>query len=118
MKKLKPIKLKTRGSYIRAHRKLWRWRADNPQLFGFKWPGWIVNGGRYPEQPSDCFVCQFACSECPLDWPPNSVNKKSCIHGGLLSQFNKACDAGQFEKASEIALQIANLKTRRKPNGI
>lgn len=107
----KQIILKTRGDYIRAHRKLWRWLAENPKIKGEfsekrDWPEWEFNGGRYKKQLLDCFLCNNTCSHCPIKWP----SPREYICGGL---FGKWYYAKTSKFTARYAKMIAELPVRR-----
>ena len=58
---------------LTGHLCLWDWCIKNPQKEKSEWPGWKRNGGKYEDQPFDCFACGYdaqfygpRCSSCPL----------------------------------------------------
>lgn len=103
--KRKPIELKTRGARIKAHRKMWRWLAENPQKQKDEWPGWIWNGGGYAEEAAHCFLCHYPCRECPLIWLD--------LRTLCITSFHRRwtmCESS--EERSRLAKQIAELPVR------
>jgi len=106
MKSIKLIKLDTRSSRIRAHRKLWRWLNKNPNKHKYDWPGWESNGGRYPDQFISCFFCIYPCNKCPVEFPP----KSGCL-GGLF--FDWVQSPHGSKRRAIYAKQIAELPVRR-----
>ena len=109
MKKKKLIRLETRGSRIRAHRKMWRWLAENPKMNKWQWPKWKSNGGKYPDQPLDCFLCGGVCGECPLVWPGGLCTR----HKGSVGLFSLWVRTSLEETRAHLAKQIAELPVRK-----
>lgn len=65
----------TKKEALRLCVKLWRWLSETGRQKAF-WPGWEINGGKYSEINSDCFLCEYifqvtdpnkaVCYSCPL----------------------------------------------------
>lgn len=95
-----------------AHKKLWKYLEDNPEMEKEGWPGWEWNGGEYEEILNDCFACSycgFNCNKCPLIWPENRDGYGTCINGGIYDKWDMRHDD---EERSSLAHQIANLPVR------
>ena len=104
------MSFKTRVFNHTAHKKLWTWLSENPEMDKDDWPEWEVNGGEYSEVESHCFACEFildgTCCDCPLIWPC-----KSCIkRNGLYRRWASICTSS--EERTSLALQIANLPVK------
>jgi len=97
-----------------AHKQLWNWLADNPEMDKGDWPGWKQNGGEFFSPYSYCFACddsniEDGCGECPLDTdtdPDNDFDSTFCL-GGLYWKWRTAWTNGNLRKV--YALEIANL---------
>ena len=95
-----------------AHKKLWKYLEDNPEMEKEDWPGWEWNGGKYEEVENDCFACgscEFICKNCPLIWPENIDGDNVCIFGGIFDKWDMSHD---YEKRASLAHQIANLPVK------
>lgn len=67
----------TKEWYIRKHRQLWNWLAENPSSWKEDWPEWEFNGGNVATINHDCFACKWGkgggthhCSHCLFTWGP------------------------------------------------
>lgn len=95
-----------------AHKKLWKYLEDNPEMEKEDWPGWDLNGGEYKKILNDCFACEYlfaTCSSCPLLWPKVKGEWRVCHSGGL---YEKWCTSGDVGSRSSLAHQIANLPVK------
>ena len=94
-----------------AHKKLWTWLSENPEMGKDDWPGWKVNGGEYDKVYRLCFACEFivddACCDCPLIWPHNECCTE---RHGLYKRWASKCTV--TKNRTSLALQIANLPVR------
>lgn len=115
-----------------AHKALWTWMAEiaktgqRPNKLHF-WDD------RYPAIDScecKCYLCEYAvqhrtknsekCAYCPAKWPDTEYNRSQneincCIlsnNNGLMDQYLKALNDKNFDKASALALKIANIPER------
>jgi len=96
---------------IAAHRELWTWLAANPALNKIDWPGWHCNGGNYNAEIYDCFMCQYGCRDCPLEWPLGNEGKSVCNELGGIYVF--WIYAGSPEERSRFAQKIAELPVKK-----
>lgn len=98
-----------------AHKKMWTWLSENPEMDKFNWPGWEWNRGKYEEVENDCFACEACsgiCASCPLVWPKNAEGENICDHeGGLWAEWELE-SFDRPETRSSLALQIANLPVK------
>lgn len=96
-----------------AHKKLWTWLSENPEMNKYNWPGWEWNGGIADKVVNGCFACEFCnilCGECPLLWPKVRGKLGPChTKGGLYEKWANSKDP---EIQSILALQIANLPVK------
>lgn len=75
---------------LTGHLSLWSWCIKNPSKEKSEWPGWKRNGGKYEDQPFDCFACGYdaqfegpRCASCPLT---GRDEKRRCL-GGLVRWY-------------------------------
>ena len=96
-----------------AHKELWTWLSENPEMDKDDWHGWEVNGGEYDKVYRLCFACEFtidvSCYSCPLIWPSGC-----CIdYSGLYKAWVE--ERINLEERTSLAIKIANLPVR---NGV
>lgn len=123
-----------------AHKELWDWIANNPDLTYWEWPGWEQNGGEYGFLINDNFACDYAhlvstahkfidCRDCPLtQWTDPSVERRyfsyveSDEYRGdaeglcMIGLYGKWCDAyyaRDLEKIAYFAKKIRELPVKR-----
>lgn len=124
MKKL--IILKTRGDYIRGFRKHWKWLYKYPVIDGRlatkgDWPEWEFNGGRYPHQHYNCFLCRWGmdsseedCYFCPVVWPNFKKFDRSIFHCNNKGEIYYKWENTKTAKTrAKYAKMIAELPVRR-----
>ena len=109
----------TKQEAIAAHRKMWRWIADETERRKY-----AVKKSEYfdamgiPEEnrPSDnCYCCEYVmnhnrtdCDLCPIEWPG-----RHCFGGrGLYKKWVDASDNDNWAEAAALALVIAELPER------
>ena len=96
-----------------AHKKLWKYLEDNPEMEKDDWPGWKSNGGGIIDTTVNlCFACDYcytACSYCPLLWSKVKGEGRVCHSGGLYKKWYTSED---IETRSSLARQIANLPVK------
>lgn len=84
-----------------AHKEMWTWLSENPEMGKDDWPGWNWSQQRNGYY---CFACSYACEheskdqdwyeissrlrcpQCPLIWPSNLEEDENCLctgYGGL-----------------------------------
>ena len=94
-----------------AHKKLWTWLSENPEMDKKDWPEWKVNGGKYSSVDGNCFACEFtidgACCDCPLIWPGEWCADRY----GLYKKWTKKNIS--LKERTSLALQIANLPVKK-----
>ena len=123
-----------------AHKDLWDWIANNPDLTYWEWPGWEQNGGEYKDLIDDNFACDYAytvstngkfidCRDCPLtQWSDLSMERKYfsyvesdeyqgnaeglCMYG-LYGLWCDAYYSRDLEKISYFAKKIRDLPVKR-----
>ena len=103
-----------------AHKEMWTWLAENPEMEKKDWPGWKAFDKDYFEDHNLCFACEFisktdlGCENCPIDWPRNRDGLSVCDGiWGLWAKWEWWEE--QFSKKEErasLALQIANLPVK------
>jgi hypothetical protein len=62
----------TKQDFIDAHRNLWDWLSENPEMDKEDWPGFDI----YDEIYNECFSCEYGlqknennvCGNCFIDW--------------------------------------------------
>lgn len=85
-----------------AHKELWSWLAQNPELDKERWPGWKHNGGEYDVAAFYCFACEYAkfssaktitnCDACPLEWDEDeNCTEENSLHKIWASTGNRRC---------------------------
>ena len=93
-----------------AHKKLWTWLSENPEMDKEDWPEWEINGGKYYEVSNLCFACEFdldsTCCDCPLIWPYEYCTRQHGLYRRWISIGISS------EERTSLALQIANLPVR------
>ncbi len=104
-----------------AHKEMWTWLSENPEMDKDDWPEWIWNsGGLYTGMEEMCFACLYAveikefssekgdgisiCPLCPLLFPEPCSRK--------LSLYRQWDTEESKELRSSLALQIANLPVK------
>ena len=109
----------TREEAIAAHRKMWRWIADETERREravHKYDYFDATGIPEDERPFRyCYCCNYAisCALCPIEWPTGQ-----CIDGGLYSQWQQETEFsnGDWAKAAALARQIAELPEKEDAN--
>jgi hypothetical protein len=105
--------MKTKEYYIKKHREMWNWLAENPNKKKEHWPGWELIG--YIE--NNCFLCGYIfqsgdglCKNCPLDW----VITETCMgRGSEMSYYRSYELATILRQRSGYAKIIANLPEKK-----
>lgn len=115
---------------LTKHRALWNWLADNPGSLKTDWPGWDEiedwDDEIYPD--NNCFACEYldeimldqynpnyeldgeTCEKfCPLLW---SKGCTCCDKNSLFREWTNATVKKDYETASNLARQIAELPVR------
>ncbi len=111
----------TKQDAIAAHRKMWRWIADETErrkIAVGKAMYFDAMGIPRNERPLVyCYCCQYAgynknicCISCPIKWPTGRCNNG----GGLYLKWTCVLDheCYNWRKAADIARQIADLPER------
>lgn len=116
---------------LTRHKELWNWLVDNPGSIKEEWPGWNEIEEFYDEiyPDNNCFACEYlregfleaeepnynldgeTCEEyCPLIWPEG----RTCCdrYNSLFREWDNANDRRDYETASNLARQIAELPVR------
>lgn len=113
---------------LSAHRRLWKWLAENPTKRKANWPEWIQNGGTVAMVGLECFACSYsdnchALDDCPLIWPLNNQGSSLCTRGGLWDVWDdieleyrhgnleNMCEEDKRER-TRLALLIMNLPVK------
>jgi len=127
----------TKEETIIEHRKMWLWIANEIKKNNYqkqvKKINYLIHGLGMDLYGSEiiinaCFLCNYVdckkkyifCSECPLDWGNNKkvtdymcIDKEAVNDGkGLYQEFINANKKNDYQKAEQIARDIANLKER------
>lgn len=105
---------------VAEHRKMWNWIADETlrlKRVVNKSEYFFSIGLRRNDWPvCKCFCCEYTsmcCDHCPLEWHGSDKTiSQTCFIGGEYSRWRLACEVGDWEKASDLARQIANLPER------
>jgi len=112
-----------------AHKRLWKWLAENPTKSKWHWPEWKGNGGIFSRVEADCFACDCTArchinsAACPLIWPLNGEGQLLCTNGGLWDEWDniESCySEDEIENMSDedkaertrLALLIMNLPVK------
>ena len=115
---------------LTKHKELWNWLSENPGSLKTEWPGWGEiedwDDEIYPYK--NCFACEYLaetmldqdnpnyalCGEtcekfCPLIWPKGCT---CCARGSIFKEWTNATVKKDYETASNLARQIAELPVR------
>jgi len=119
----------TREQAIEEHRKMWNWIADNIEEirpeFAVEIKMRYLTNIRKLDEPinNHCFCCEYAlfmahkyagiCIYCPLEWYNEENLCANLMADGLYDAFRTHILLKQYNEASIIARQIANLQERK-----
>jgi hypothetical protein len=105
--------MKTKEYYIKKHREVWKWLAENPDKEKAQWPGWKPG----EHIANDCFLCCYvdklennSCKNCPLDW---TITKECMDTLPTLSYYFLYEEALSPKLKTEYAKIIANLPEKK-----
>lgn len=105
--------MKTKEYYIKKHREMWNWLAENPDKEKASWPGWESNW--YAE--NNCFLCGYvcklentSCKNCPLEW---GITEECCDTLPVSSYYILYEGALSLKIKAEYAKIIANLPEKK-----
>lgn len=112
----------TKAEAIAAHRKMWRWIADETarrKCVVDKSDYFEAMGIPEEDRPSArCYCCEYDkdngdnnCALCPIEWPTGH-----CCGGGLYSRWTDTFDYCDWITAAEIARRIAELPEKEDEN--
>ena len=106
--------IKTKEYYIKKHREMWNWLAENPDKGKAQWPGWESN----ERAKNNCFLCAYiykieddSCKNCPLDWGIT----EECLDNLPVSSYYILYEKALLpEDKVEYAKIIANLPEKQR----
>ncbi len=110
----------TKQEAIAAHRKMWRWIADETErreCVVIKTDYLDAMGIPEKDVPhAGCYCCDYGlrsggvgncCASCPIKWPGGC-----CVGDGLYGQWANTYEHNNWIAAAEIARRIAELPER------
>jgi hypothetical protein len=116
---------KLKEKYIKLHRQLWNWLAENPGKYKRDWPEWVRNGGMHEKVSGHCFACAWddlfdngdentSCDNCLFNWEITEV----CVESGsYYKEWERLTSIqlttkGAKQRVKELSLSIMNLPVK------
>jgi len=97
---------------------LWSWLGSTGSAYKEEWPGWKINGGKYPEMKLYCSLCEYdsyrhyhnktyksGCYYCPLKKELNYCGRNSLFYKWNIFSGDKSIHARQIR---DLAIKALN----------